>query len=114
MGEDRRRARPRSDWSENARARQNQYKKRERATIAADLPRETADRFREYCAASGRSVSAVIADYVRSVVGDDSTGERTEGPTATASAADGQRPGTGRDDDQERQRTETSDRHDAL
>lgn len=112
MGEDSRRARPRADWSEDARARQNQYKKRERATIAADLPRETADRFRQYCAASGRSVSAVIADYVRSVVGDDSTGERTEGPTA--SAADWQRPGTDRDDDQERPRTETSDSQDAL
>lgn len=114
MSEDRRRARPRADWTDDAKRRQNDYKKRERATIAADLPRETADRFKQYCAASGRSVSAVIAEYVRSVVGDDATGERTEGPTATASAADGQSPGTGRDDDQERPRTETSDRHDAL
>lgn len=112
MGEDRRRARPRADWTDDAKRRQNDYKKRERATIAADLPRETADRFKQYCAASGRSVSAVIAEYVRSVVGDDATGESTDGPTT--SAADGQRPGTGRDDDQERPRTETSDRHDAL
>lgn len=114
MSEDRRRARPRSDWSEDARERQRSYQRRERATIAADLPRETADRFRQYCAASGRSVSAVIADYVRSVVGDDATGERTEGPTATASAADGQRPGADREDDQERPRTETSDDRDTL
>lgn len=93
MSEDRRRARPRADWTDDAKRRQNDYKKRERATIAADLPRETADRFREYCAASGRSVSAVIAEYVRSVVGDGATGESTEGPTATASAAEEQRPG---------------------
>lgn len=68
MGEDRRRARPRADWTEDAKRRQNDYKKRERATIAADLPRETADRFKQYCAAQGKTVSAVLAEYIRAQI----------------------------------------------
>ena len=67
--DNRRRAAPRSTWAAETRRKQNAWKKQNRATIACDLSRDIADSFRGYCAAQGRSVSAVLADYIYSIVG---------------------------------------------
>lgn len=69
MEDSKRRAAPRSAWAESTREKQNEWKKRNRMKCAADVDRQTGLLFRDYCAAQGRSVSAVLADYIYSIVG---------------------------------------------
>lgn len=98
--EDRRRkARPRSEWSEDARQRQRDYKRRERATLAADLPRDVADRFRDYCSERGLSVSATIAEYIYSVVGRETDRTGSGSDRQSAAEADRMDQGDRSDDD---------------
>ena len=58
-------ARPRSDWAETSRKKQLQWQKENRVKLAADVPKDIGDAFRAYCKDHGKSVSAVLAEYVR-------------------------------------------------
>lgn len=53
------------DWSEATRQKQQAYNNKNYSVIGCKLPRPQADSFRAYCAAQGRSVSSVLAEYVR-------------------------------------------------
>lgn len=65
MSEDRRKARPRGEWAESTRKKQNEYKRLKRMKLAADVDRDTGEKFREMCEARGSTVSAEIARLVR-------------------------------------------------
>ena len=61
-------SRPRSDWAETSRKKQVQWQKENRVKLAADVPKAVGEAFREYCKAKGKSVSAVLSEYVRDVL----------------------------------------------
>lgn len=59
-----RKARPRAEWAETTRQAQRDYQKRARAKLAADVPADVADAFREYCIANGQTVSGMLSRFV--------------------------------------------------
>lgn len=63
-----RKARPRAEWAESSREKQREYQKRSRMKCSADVSRETGERFRDICAAQGKTVSAVLAEYIRAQI----------------------------------------------
>lgn len=69
MEDSKRRSTPRSAWGEETRQKQNEWKKENRMKCAADVPREVGESFRAWCAAQNKTVSAVLADYIYSIVG---------------------------------------------
>lgn len=68
MGENNRKARPRETWAESTRQAQRNYQKKARAKLCCDVSKETADSFRAFCADQGKSVSAVLGDYVKQLL----------------------------------------------
>lgn len=60
---------PRSEWAESTRKKQSDWIKNNRSNMTASVPKEIGDSFRAYCAAQGKTVSAVLADYIYSIVG---------------------------------------------
>lgn len=61
-------ATPRAEWSESTREKQNEWKKKNRTQMAADVPRAAGDAFRALCKASGVSVSAALASYIQACI----------------------------------------------
>ena len=68
MSEDRRKARPRGEWAESTRRKQNEYKRTKRMKLAADVDRETGEKFRSICSAHGLSVSAMLSQMIREAI----------------------------------------------
>lgn len=62
---------PRSEWMEETKAKQNDWKKKNRSVLACDVSKEVGDKFKAYCKEQGKSVSAVLAEYVNSVLAAD-------------------------------------------
>ena len=54
------------DWSDAQKRAHKKYDQKNYSVVGCKLPRSDADAFRAFCAAQGRSVSAVLAEYVRS------------------------------------------------
>lgn len=60
---------PRSEWAESTRKKQSAWRKENRATLAADMPKESADAFRAWCKSQGKTVSGVLSEYIYSIIG---------------------------------------------
>lgn len=58
-----------SRLSPDAKKNQQAYKNKHYSVVGASLPRERADAFRDWCKAQNKTVSAVLADYIYSIVG---------------------------------------------
>lgn len=61
-------ASPRSTWGMDRKKNQAAWQRENRVKLSADVDRQTGDKFRAYCASQKKSVSAVLGEYVRSVV----------------------------------------------
>jgi hypothetical protein len=59
---------PRSEWMEETKAKQNDWKKKNRSVLACDVSKEIGDKFKAYCKEQGKSVSSVLAEYVNSLL----------------------------------------------
>ncbi len=67
-------------WSRLSPAAKENHRKRDEknySVVGAKLPRERADAFRAYCASQGKTVSAVLSDYIYSVIGRDAQPGKT-------------------------------------
>ena len=63
-------------WSDESKKKRREYDKINYSVIGCKLPRPVADAFRSYCADQGKSVSSVLADFVRqTLASSDGTGE---------------------------------------
>lgn len=62
---------PRSEWMEETKAKQNDWKKKNRSVLACDVSKEIGEKFKAYCKSKGKSVSSVLAEYVNSVLAAD-------------------------------------------
>lgn len=60
---------PRSEWAESTRKKQSNWIKENRYKPSTNVPADVGETFRAYCAAQGKTVSAVLADYIYSIVG---------------------------------------------
>ena len=60
---------PRSEWAESTRKKQSDWIKENRYKPSTNIPADVGERFRAYCAAQNKTVSAVLADYIYSIVG---------------------------------------------
>ena len=69
-------ARPRSDWAESTRKKQAAWMKENRVNLTASVPASVGEAFRAYCKAQGKTVSAVLAEYVRSCIGEKGESEK--------------------------------------
>ena len=78
---------PRGEWAESTRKKQIKWQKENRMKLAADVDRETGEQFRAYCADQKKSVSAVLAEYVRFCL---SSSADSPGPKNPAGQDDGQ------------------------
>lgn len=56
---------PRGQWAESTRKKQLQWMKENRITIACNIDKETGERFKAYCKAHEKTVSAVLAEMIR-------------------------------------------------
>ena len=72
---------PRGEWAESTRKKQVQWQKENRMKCAADVPREVGETFRAWCKAQNKTVSAVLADYIYSIVGQPEKTGSTENQT---------------------------------
>lgn len=82
-------AAPRSEWMEETRTKQNEWKKKHRSVLGADLPKEQADLFRNICKRNNVSVSAALSVFVRACIRFNSLNViRDDGTTATGSIRD--------------------------
>lgn len=61
---------PRGEWPEYRKEKQSEWRKANRSTLAADVPREVAVVFRAWCKSQGKTVSATLAEYVYSCIED--------------------------------------------
>ena len=59
---------PRNEWNKTAKTKQNEWRKKNRALLGADLPKQEGDAFRALCKASGVSVSAALSVFVRAAI----------------------------------------------
>ena len=69
-------------WSRLSPAAKENHRKRDEknySVVGAKLPRERADAFRAYCAAQGKTVSAVLSDCIYSIIGREAQPEKTAG-----------------------------------
>lgn len=58
--------------SDSAKQKQKEYNQKNYSVIGCKLPRELADSFRAYCASQEKSVSAVLADFVKATLASES------------------------------------------
>lgn len=68
-----------SAWSKlspEAKKNQQEYRNKHYSVVGTSLPRERADSFRAYCAAQGKTVSAVLSDYIYSIIGREAQTEK--------------------------------------
>lgn len=65
----------RKELSPAAKETARQYDNKHYSVIGTKLTREKADLFRNYCKSQGKSVSAVLAEYVNSVLAADQQNE---------------------------------------
>lgn len=65
---------PRSTWGEERKKNQVAWQKENRVQLAVNVDKKTGDSFRRYCASHGKSVSAVLGEYVREVLRNAETG----------------------------------------
>ena len=88
---------PRNEWNQTTKTKQNEWRKKNRALLGADLPKQEGDAFRALCKASGVSVSAALSQYVRAalaagtldIISNDIPGTRDDdGTTAAGSRLD--------------------------
>ena len=56
---------PRALWAESTRKKKAQWDKANRITIACNIDKETGERFKAYCKANEKTVSAVLAEMIR-------------------------------------------------
>lgn len=59
---------PRNEWSQTTKTKQNEWRKKNRALLGADMPKQEADQFRTLCKDNGVSISAALATYVRAAL----------------------------------------------
>lgn len=59
---------PRNEWSQTTKTKQNEWRKKNRALLGADMPKQEADQFRTLCKDQGVSVSAALSQYVRAAL----------------------------------------------
>ena len=59
---------PRNEWNQTTKTKQNEWRKKNRALLGADMPKQEADQFRTLCKSSGVSVSAALSHYVRAAI----------------------------------------------
>lgn len=56
------------EWNDARKAKAIQYDQLHYSVVGTKLTRKKADQFRSYCKAQGKSVSAVLAEFVNSVL----------------------------------------------
>ena len=56
---------PFADWPEERKEKLKAYNQKNYSVIGCKLPRETADLFRTYCQDRGKTVSSVLAEFVK-------------------------------------------------
>ena len=61
-------AKPRSEWAESTRKAQKAWMRENRVQLSTNVPKDIGDAFRAYCKDHGKTVSAVLAEYVRDVL----------------------------------------------
>ena len=59
---------PRNEWNQKTKTKQNEWRKKNRALLGADMPKQEADQFRTLCKDQGISVSAALSQYVRAAI----------------------------------------------
>lgn len=59
---------PRNEWNQTTKTKQNEWRKKNRALLGADMSKQEADQFRTLCKSSGVSVSAALSQYVRAAI----------------------------------------------
>ena len=59
---------PRNEWNQTTKTKQNEWRKKNRALLGADMPKQESDQFRTLCKSSGISVSAALSQYVRAAI----------------------------------------------
>ena len=66
---------PRSTWGEERKKNQVAWQKENRVQLAVNVDKKTGDSFRVYCESKGKSVSAVLGEYVRQVLRESEKGK---------------------------------------
>jgi hypothetical protein len=61
-------AKPRNEWNQTTKTKQNEWRKKNRALLGADLPKQEGDSFRAICKKENVSVSAALSQYVRAAL----------------------------------------------
>lgn len=104
-------AAPRETWSDARKKTQVQWQKENRMKCAADVPREVGETFRAWCKSQNKTVSAVLADYIYSIVGrePDATPPEKTRSTENQAGADAENPSS--DAQQENDTPDTVDKN---
>lgn len=55
---------PREEWTEKRKEKQNNWTKENRFKPSTNVPRDIGEQFKSYCKQKGKTVSAVLADYI--------------------------------------------------
>ena len=71
-------ARPWAERTEKEKEYAKNYRNKNYSVLGCSLPRPLADAFRVYCASQGKSVSAVLGEYVREVLRNAEPGKTAE------------------------------------
>ena len=66
---------PYADWSEKRKQTLKEYNQKNYSVLGCKLPRETADDFRNYCKAQGKTVSSVLSEYVKKCLASERSGK---------------------------------------
>lgn len=61
-------AKPRNEWNQTTKTKQNEWRKKNRALLGADLPKQEGDSFRAICKKENVSVSAALSVFVRACI----------------------------------------------
>lgn len=75
---------PRWEWAESTRKKQNDWMRENRYKPSTNIPADVGERFRAWCKAQNKTVSAVLADYIYSIVGQPEKTGSTENQTGTS------------------------------
>ena len=72
---------PRGEWAESTRKKQNEWMRENRYKPSTNIPADVGERFRSWCKDQNKTVSAVLADYIYSIVGQPEKTRSTENQT---------------------------------
>lgn len=59
---------PRGDWSPRRKESQNNWMKENRYKPSTNIPKDIGEQFKEYCNQKGKTVSAVLAEFIYACV----------------------------------------------